>query len=64
MCLLIQRVAATALKARLSMMFLACRALQRQANDNAQWFSHLQHEINMLSTVSRNRNVVQVRHVP
>jgi hypothetical protein len=34
--------------------------LQRQATDSKQWFSHLQHEIDILSTVSRNRNVVQV----
>lgn len=38
--------------------------LQRQATDSKQWFSHLQHEIDILSTVSRNRNVVQASLSP
>lgn len=38
--------------------------LQRQATDSKQWFSHLQHEIDILSTVSRNRNVVQASSSP
>lgn len=40
-----------------------CRAtfVQRPATDDSQWFNHLDREIAILSSVSFDRNIVQVR---